>query len=496
MIGAIAIFCMGLTAFQSLDLPIEVSPPEPLSGLVSANFRLTDVDGNGAPDLVVPDEVFLQTDGRFQTDAPIAMYPTSGRTRIDTQDGALYIQESKRLTIVQWRDGAWKVKTKQAMVWPSPAPEDAQTTSQGMAGHDVELTRFLHDFDGDGIPEIVFPGKGGLHIYRLGPEGYDETTCAPIFPPLHMVYAPASALWPPNVRHFDFPARETACKYVLEANRATVFSMERSGERSSRYRVTTYVLEAARQFQVRAEDGSSWVTEPMSNGMRPCRLSSEDTWDFAGGDWELSQATSLPIPVFETRATFDRGKTWQTFRSVSFRPSCLFIDADGDGRRDLLTESIGLLEGGIRESVDRFLSARQIEHSISIYLQHDKAFPPKPDWHARITISLDAPPLRNTEFFQRYQAGELLDVTGDYDGDGRRDLLVQDRPDRLSVYLSTPNGFGTIPETAIAVERNARFAVCDVNGDGRSDIAVYPTPATKPGKGPMAQVWFSRRAAP
>ncbi|MCX5758458.1 MAG: VCBS repeat-containing protein, partial [Candidatus Hydrogenedentes bacterium] len=95
------------------------------------------------------------------------------------------------------------------------------------------------------------------------------------------------------------------------------------------------------------------------------------------------------------------------------------------------------------------------------------------------------------------------DLTGDFNGDRRHDLLVQDRIDRLAIYLSGSSGFGTVADATIAVEPNARFAACDVDGDGRSDVVVFPTPgADRESTGRvgekkrMAQVWFSRETTP
>ncbi len=481
--GTIILLCMGALTLQRQDLPIDVSPPDPLSGQVSTNFRLADIDGNQQLDLVLPDTIFLQVDKRFQTDHPIPMYAVGERAYMDLWKGELYFRTANRLAVVRWSNGAWQVEREQSMKWPSPTPETGDETAFSDTKAEVVFERFLHDFDTDGTPEIVLPGIDGLHVYHSDGKTYEEKPCAAVFPPLRVANAPASALWPPEARRIAFPAREMACKYLLDANRATMLSRETVSERQSRYRVTTYTLDPANR--------SEWTSEPMSNEMRPCRLASDGTLAFAGGDWELSEATSLPVPVFETRATFDRGKTWQSFRAVSFRPQCLFVDADGDGQPDLVTESIGLLEGGIRESVSRFLSARQIEHTVAIRLQHDKTFSSKPEWQTRLTVALDAPPFRNTEFFQRYQAGELIDLTGDFNGDRRHDLLVQDRIDRLAVYLSNSSGFGTAVDATIAVEPNARFAACDVDGDGRSDVVVFPAPGKR-----VAQVWFSRAATP
>ncbi|HOV72425.1 MAG TPA: VCBS repeat-containing protein [Candidatus Hydrogenedentes bacterium] len=485
MMLALVIGCLGALVFEPQALPVELSPPDSLTGQVSANFRLGDLDGNGEPDLLFPDRVFFQEGGHFQTDRPVPLYSAGDRACLDIRGDRLYFRTLDRLAVVCWREGAWHELRKQSMRWPAPGSED---------GDGTVFDRFVHDLDRDGEPEIVLPDDDGLHIFRWNGKEYEESGSPVLFPPLRVASAPARELWPPQARRIAFPMREMTCRYLIEENRAIIVFREGMGDRLCRYHVVRYLLDPQRRLQPDSGPPDEWITEPMPNEMQPCRLGPDDQPAFAGGDWELSEASALPVPVFETRVTFDRGKTWQSFRSVSFRPQCLFVDADGDGCSDLVTETIGLLEGGIRESVNRFLGARRVEHEVAIRLQRNRAFASRPDWRARFAIELDAPPVRNSEFFARYQAGELIDLTGDFDGDGRRDLLVQDRPGRLAVYPSGASGFAAEAVAFIAVESNARFAVNDVNGDGRSDIAVFPAQLDR-GDGLTAQVWFSRKGA-
>jgi hypothetical protein len=222
-------------------------------------------------------------------------------------------------------------------------------------------------------------------------------------------------------------------------------------------------------------------TKPLPAHLHPCRLNDDDQIDYAGGLWKLSDSSAVPKAFYETWATLDGGATFHVRHAPSFqnaRPRCMFVDFDGDGDLDMVTESAGLLEGGLREGLSRFLTRKALDHSVAVYPQAQGQFWKKPAFRATFRIRLEAPPIRNGPLFGRYQAGELFDLTGDFNGDGYRDALVQEGPGRLGVYLARGLDFPGRPDARPRIPASARFNVADVNGDGRSDIVLsWPSAA-------------------
>ena len=98
--------------------------------------------------------------------------------------------------------------------------------------------------------------------------------------------------------------------------------------------------------------------------------------------------------------------------------------------------------------------------------------------------------------FERYQAAELMNITGDFNGDGYRDLAVRERADRLAIYLAAGFGYPSRMDTAVSIPPAAQFGVADVNADGRSDI-VLRWRAGETGDGvELSRVYYAREALP
>ena len=90
MFGALLCALWGATTFVGEE--VSVGPVEPLSGIATVNFRHVDLNQDGAPDLLFPEGVFLQRDGRFSAAEHIALpspqhQPSPGGGPLAQEDG-------------------------------------------------------------------------------------------------------------------------------------------------------------------------------------------------------------------------------------------------------------------------------------------------------------------------------------------------------------------------------------------------------------------------
>lgn len=138
-------------------------------------------------------------------------------------------------------------------------------------------------------------------------------------------------------------------------------------------------------------------------------------------------------------------------------------DLKGDGTHQLvlletktsITSASGFVEMALSRGVEFALTIRSFNHG---------AFSRSPDATApaKAILSMDA--LEAWPFF----------VFGDFNGDGRPDLVVQRTATQWNVILSTNDNRWFAPEPAITFETPMRgyMEVDDISGDGRADIVL------------------------
>ncbi len=160
----------------------------------------------------------------------------------------------------------------------------------------------------------------------------------------------------------------------------------------------------------------------------------------------------------------------QVFRKNDWIDSIPVADVDGDGCMDLV---LGYSTFDSREGFRKAFTAKQIDFKLRFHFYRPgEGFPEKPDCDADLMIRLDHPSIELTHprgwYFER-----LVNLQGDFDGDGDRDLLVRDRADRISVYsfVSRQAGFARNADAGFdCTDPFDRLQVEDLNNDGVSDL--------------------------
>jgi hypothetical protein len=160
----------------------------------------------------------------------------------------------------------------------------------------------------------------------------------------------------------------------------------------------------------------------------------------------------------------------QVFRKNDWMASLPVVDVDGDGFMDLV---LGYSLFDSREGVRKMLTAKQLDFSLKFHFYRPGAgFAQSPDCQRDVLIHLDQHTLYLS--WERRAAFErLVNLSGDFDGDGKKDLLVRDRSDQVSVYrfVSREKGFSREPDLRFSCpEPMDWLEVRDLNGDGVSDL--------------------------
>ncbi|NLI16677.1 MAG: VCBS repeat-containing protein [candidate division Zixibacteria bacterium] len=135
-------------------------------------------------------------------------------------------------------------------------------------------------------------------------------------------------------------------------------------------------------------------------------------------------------------------------------------DLNLDGRLDLIIPSLKL---GFMSTL-KILLLKSVEVNIAVYLQNQAdEFPDKPDFEKSFSFEAD--------ISQSIDYSGILSLDGDYDGDGRNDLLIHEGDGILKIYTNSARGvFEESASREIQILRPDGISVVDLNGDGKDEI--------------------------
>jgi hypothetical protein len=136
-------------------------------------------------------------------------------------------------------------------------------------------------------------------------------------------------------------------------------------------------------------------------------------------------------------------------------------DLNGDGVCELVLLEIQTTVTSASGLVEALL-ARGMDWSLTIRSFHHGAFASRPEASVPVKMLLPAQVL----------GGWPISLQGDFNGDGRPDLLVRRSETQWNIYLSTTDGHWFAPQPALTFTAPARgyLEIIDLNGDGLSDI--------------------------
>ncbi len=357
-----------------------------------------------------------------------------------------------------------------------------------LAGSRVLIPKLglVHELNGDGQKDLLFPGTDGLAVYLASAEGLQE--------------APASGLALPQDSWKG--GREMFHYYPLPEVR------EIDGDGLPDVLVPDRRRDWDR-FQLFRNQGGGRFTGPLEplaghekgqiavvhygdlDGDGVAEYVTEEELDDPDAGWrkELKEAKRPPRRYRLHRSRPDltmESEPYFTLRALGYafdlsdsdiRLPGGFQDLDGDSRQDLITLT---LDFSLLQAI-RVLSTQRISLGLDFHIwcqDEDGALRPVEglDLSGKFKINL-----------RNFQLGQLSQFAGDFDGDGRTDFLQIGRGRKVTIHRGKPGcDYPARPDLTIRLEEPpldpGLVQVLDLDGDGLSDLMMtQPERSPEPG---------------
>jgi hypothetical protein len=162
----------------------------------------------------------------------------------------------------------------------------------------------------------------------------------------------------------------------------------------------------------------------------------------------------------------------QVFRKNDWTATVPVVDVDGDGFPDMV---LGYSHIEDKEGLRKMITSKKLDYNLRFYFYRPGiGFPKEADCQRDVVIHLDRDRAEMQEGLHQY-FGRYVKLGGDFNGNGKTDLLVRDHSDAISVYffVSREKGFSPEPDLRFSCpEPIDEWQVMDLNNDGVSDLIV------------------------
>ena len=362
---------------------------------------------------------------------------------------------------------------------------------------------FAFDADGDGRDDILVPHGAGydVHLQTAQPGKFAKPITLPIFP-----FIFHDGAHNPKVGHLG-------------------------GHEAGRLRLTLELIPLARRDVNgdRKPDlvcGQHWFAQKLGGGFdpvpadlrpedAPARNGRSELYDINGdrrldriyGENDLREPLNIVTYVHyfladaQGRLDPDHPNGTIAGQNILIHTPLPVHDFSGDGALDFAMFNTDITVTRIAKWVRQ--SFGDIEGKLLIWYFDTKrnAYPAGYSYHKKIRMrfKIDLMDAMAGLVWERYLS-TMMRFEGDYNGDGRLDLLVRERTHTIAIYLNSGNSRTLFPrDPSIVFDKAPGFgglAVDDLNADGASDLILYrgSAPFTpNPSPNDVIAVYISKR---
>ena len=490
-------------------LPAQAKPMFIASEVAGRNAELMicDLDGDGLKDLVLMDDlnlsVFYQDPKRGFTREPQQTYRLEHRpcvvwtAKLGGPAGSLLVLTSDGVTELCFTNRTGPPAIRQIIRQPTIVPDAAEGTNAMCLSLSVETglrcagvppsveqppsgRAGLHESQGEATatqaggdwPLLLVPAADGLQVWQHR----DEWRQAQVIG--HAI----DARLLPSVAN---PGYSTLLKYDLSVGDVNGDGREDLMVRRSHFlRTSTYSLYLQQTNGLFAPEPALTYADKVERFSWLCwtDLNRDGKVDLIKSHW-LNEPSFLPgVPsgkvlvgaYFSDEHGRIPAEPQQVFRKNDWTAALPVVDVDGDGFPDLV---LGYSHIEDKEGLRKMITSKKLDYNLRFYFYRPGiGYPKEADCQRDLVIHLDRDRAEMQEGLHQLFAC-YVKVGGDFNGDGKTDLLVRDHSDEISVYffVSREKGFSPEPDLRISCpEPIVEWQAVDLNNDGISDLIVKP----------------------
>lgn len=326
---------------------------------------------------------------------------------------------------------------------------------------------WIADLDGDGYDEIIVPLLDGFQVLRVW-EGWEVT------PHQRLASKSRSRLWNylrksylayrlPSLRLLDIDHNGWKDVLAYSDGLVQIFYLSAQPSPAPRAPDIQFDLQPPRPFDPKEPRDPPLKLEAAED------LNGDGLLDFVGSKVAATDSamnTNTRVLVYYGRPAPGEGgftlptKPDQVFATEGFTQPVL-VDINGDGNTDLALVNV---EIGFWTMI-RALISRTVSAETAFYLMaHKGKYPQKPSEVVSYSV----------EFSLGRFTHQPITAFGDFNADGRPDLLLSVDKDGLGIHLGVPEGvwdddYDYLIEEFLPI-RGKGVRVTDIDGDGRDDL--------------------------
>jgi len=337
---------------------------------------------------------------------------------------------------------------------------------------EVRRKELLRDLDGDGALDLIVPQRQGFALLRAEGKGKFAAPALLAAPPEAVLNTGwdrlsgrlFAAYWFPNpaVRQFDAAGPPE----VVMAREGTVHVYESAGGGALPTKEKgRFTIPEQKQF-------SRTVKNPLELDFT-MPLVIEDIDNDQRVDVSSTHVGSGTTRLFRNKGDLAEAFTKPdlTVRAKGVTFFSYYVDLDGDERLDLILPRIDKVNVW---TILKVLVTRSVPVEMLVYYQRpDGSFEAEPDFIREVEVPVA---LNSKGDRVRFGSSVVVAIDGDFDGDGKKDLLFREDDTTLGIYRGLPGR--TLEEdasTTVEVPSAEEYQFClpsiaDLDGDGNSDV--------------------------